>query len=75
MAKPDESLDKVGLFRSLDPKEIAGLDHRCSWRHAQAKEWLFAQDDLGTDVYFSDQRRCAGANDACSRSTGYPDRY
>ena len=46
------SLDKIGLFRSLDSKEIAGLDHRCSWRHAQAKEWLFEQDDLGTDVYF-----------------------
>ena len=47
MAKPHESLDKIGLFRSLDPKEIAGLDHRCLWRHAQAKEWLFEQDDLG----------------------------
>jgi len=52
MAKPHESLDKIGLFRSLDPEEIAGLDHRCSWRHAHAKEWLFEQDDLGTDVYF-----------------------
>ena len=26
MAKPHESLDKIGLFRSLDPKEIAGLE-------------------------------------------------
>jgi CRP/FNR family cyclic AMP-dependent transcriptional regulator len=52
MAKPHESLDKIGLFRSLDSKEIAGLYHRCSWRHAQAKEWLFEQDDLGTDIYF-----------------------
>ena len=52
MAKPHESLDKIRLFHSLDPKDIAELEYRCSWRHAQAKEWLFAQDDLGTDVYF-----------------------
>ena len=52
MAKPHESLDKIRLFRSLDAKEIAGLDHRCSWRHAKEKEWLFEQHDLGTDVYF-----------------------
>ena len=50
MVKPHESLDKTGLFRSLDPKKIAGLDHRCSWRHAQAKEWLFEQDDLVAPV-------------------------
>ena len=52
MPKPHESLDEISLFRSLDPKEIAGLDHRCLWRHVQAKEWLFEQDDRGTDVYF-----------------------
>ena len=46
MAKPHESLDEMCLFRSLDPKEIAGLDHRCSWRHAQVREWLFEQHDL-----------------------------
>jgi CRP-like cAMP-binding protein len=48
----NESLDKIGLLRSLDPKEIASLDRRCTWRHAQAKEWLLEQDDVGTDIYF-----------------------
>jgi CRP-like cAMP-binding protein len=48
----NESLDKIGLLRSLDPKEIAALDRRCLWRHAQAKEWLLEQDDVGTDIFF-----------------------
>jgi CRP-like cAMP-binding protein len=48
----NESLEKIGLLRSLDPKEIAALDRRCLWRHAQAKEWLLEQDDVGTDIYF-----------------------
>jgi CRP/FNR family transcriptional regulator, cyclic AMP receptor protein len=48
----NESLEKIALLRSLDPKEIAALDRRCLWRHAQAKEWLLEQDDVGTDIYF-----------------------
>jgi CRP-like cAMP-binding protein len=48
----NESLEKIGLLRSLEPKEIAALDRRCLWRHAQAKEWLLEQDDVGTDIYF-----------------------
>ena len=52
MLKPHETLGKISLLRSLDPKEIAALDHRCLWRHVPAKQWLFEQDDLGTDVYF-----------------------
>ena len=52
MSKPHETLGKISLLRSLDPKEIAALDRSCLWRHVQAKEWLFEQDDLSTDVYF-----------------------
>src|SRR4051812_6979484 len=52
MLKPHETLRLIGLFRSLQPNETAALERRCRWRHAQAKEWLFEQDDLSTDVYF-----------------------
>jgi CRP-like cAMP-binding protein len=50
--KANETLEKIGLLRSLDPKNIAVLDRRCLWRHAQAKEWLLEQDDVGTDIFF-----------------------
>jgi hypothetical protein len=36
--KPHETLEKIGILRSLDAKEIAALNRRCLWRHAQAKE-------------------------------------
>jgi CRP-like cAMP-binding protein len=50
--KPYETLDKIGLFHSLDAKDRAALAHRCQWRHAEAKEWLLEQNDVGTDIYF-----------------------
>ena len=50
--KPHESLEKIGILRSLDTKEIAALDRRCLWRHVQTKAWLLEQDDMGTDIYF-----------------------
>ena len=49
---PRESLEKTEILRSLDTKEIAALNRRCLWRHAQAKAWLLEEGDLGTDVYF-----------------------
>jgi CRP/FNR family cyclic AMP-dependent transcriptional regulator len=49
---PHESLEKTEILRSLDAKEIAALNRRCLWRHAQAKAWLLEEGDLGTDVYF-----------------------
>jgi CRP/FNR family cyclic AMP-dependent transcriptional regulator len=52
MTKPNEILQKVGLFRSLDAKERTAFERRCVWRHAQAKEWLLEQNDVGTDIYF-----------------------
>ena len=52
MMKPHESLSKISLLRSIEPKEIAALERRCIWRHAKAKEWLIERDDVGTDIYF-----------------------
>jgi CRP-like cAMP-binding protein len=50
--RPLETLEKIEILRALNAKEIAALDRRCLWRHAQAKEWLLEQDDVGTDIYF-----------------------
>jgi CRP/FNR family cyclic AMP-dependent transcriptional regulator len=50
--KPNETLEKVEILRSLDAKEIAALDRRCLWRHAHTKAWLLEQDEIGTDIYF-----------------------
>jgi CRP/FNR family cyclic AMP-dependent transcriptional regulator len=52
MLKPHETLERIGLLRSVDPKELAAIERRCIWRHAQAKQWLLEQDDVGTDIYF-----------------------
>jgi CRP-like cAMP-binding protein len=51
-SKPHETLERVGLFRSLDAKDRVTFERRCIWRHARAKEWLLEQNDVGTDIYF-----------------------
>jgi CRP/FNR family transcriptional regulator, cyclic AMP receptor protein len=48
----NETLERIGLLRSLDTKQRAAAERRCIWRHVHAKEWLLEQNDLGTDVYF-----------------------
>ena len=50
--KPHETLERVALLRSVDPKERAAFERRCLWRHARVKEWLLEQNDVGTDIYF-----------------------
>jgi CRP-like cAMP-binding protein len=52
MAKPHETLEKIGLLRALDPKDREAFERRCQWRHAHPKEWLLEQNDIGTDIYF-----------------------
>src|SRR6478735_8195713 len=52
MPKPHETLEKVGLLRSLGPKDREAFERRCQWRHAHPKEWLLEQNDIGTDIYF-----------------------
>ncbi|AMN41387.1 Crp/Fnr family transcriptional regulator [Rhodoplanes sp. Z2-YC6860] len=50
--KPHESLERVGLLRSLDANDRVSFERRCNWRHAHAKEWLLEQNDVGTDIFF-----------------------
>ena len=50
--KPHETLERVALLRSVDPKERVAFERRCLWRHARVKEWLLEQNDVGTDIYF-----------------------
>jgi CRP-like cAMP-binding protein len=52
MNKPHETLERIGLLRSLDAKARTSFEQRCQWRHAKAKEWLLEQNDIGTDIYF-----------------------
>ena len=52
MNKPHETLERVGLLRSLNATDRAKFEKRCQWRHAHAKEWLLEQDDVGTDIFF-----------------------
>jgi CRP-like cAMP-binding protein len=50
--KPNESLERIELFRSLGLADRTAFERRCLWRHAKAKEWLLEQNDVGTDIYF-----------------------
>jgi CRP/FNR family cyclic AMP-dependent transcriptional regulator len=52
MPKPHETLEKIGLLRSLDREARESFGSRCQWRHARPKEWLLEQNDIGTDIYF-----------------------
>jgi CRP-like cAMP-binding protein len=52
MPKPHETLEKIGLLRSLDREARETFGGRCQWRHARPKEWLLEQNDIGTDIYF-----------------------
>ena len=52
MPRPNETLERIGLLRSLDRGQREAFERRCQWRHAQAKQWLLEQNDVGTDIYF-----------------------
>ena len=52
MARQNETLSRIELFRSLSPDEIERLDTRCIWRRAHAKEWIIDYQDESTDVFF-----------------------
>lgn len=52
MPKPNETLERIGLLRSLDRKDRESYERRCQWRHAQPKQWLLEQNDAGTEIYF-----------------------
>ena len=52
MPQAHETLEKVGLLRSLERYDREAFERRCQWRHAHPKEWLLEQNDIGTDIYF-----------------------
>ncbi len=52
MARQNETLSRIELFRSLSADEIERLDTRCIWRRAHAKEWIIDYQDESTDVFF-----------------------
>lgn len=52
MAKAHETLERIGLLRSLARADREAFERRCQWRHANPKEWLLEQNDIGTDIYF-----------------------
>ena len=47
-----ETLAKIPLFDGLSAAEIGALDTQCSWRRAEAKEWVIKHGAEGTDVFF-----------------------
>jgi CRP/FNR family cyclic AMP-dependent transcriptional regulator len=51
-SKPHETLERVGLLRTIDANDRVSFERRCTWRHAHAKEWLLEQNDVGTDIFF-----------------------
>jgi CRP-like cAMP-binding protein len=51
MPRPNETLERIGLLRSLDRGQREAFERRCQWRHASAKQWLLEQNDIGTDIY------------------------
>ena len=51
-SKQHETFERVGLLRSMEPKDRVEFERRCIWRHAHAKEWLLEQNDVGTDIFF-----------------------
>jgi CRP/FNR family cyclic AMP-dependent transcriptional regulator len=52
MRRPVETLARVGLFQSLDPRAIGLLDRQCSWRRAMAGEWILDYQAQSNDVFF-----------------------
>jgi len=51
MPKPNETLERIGLLRSLAGKDRESYERRCQWRHAKPKQWLLEQNDVGTDIF------------------------
>src|SRR5581483_2942860 len=52
MPRPNETLERVGLLRSLSREEREAFERRCEWRDCSAKQWLLEQNDVGTDIFF-----------------------
>ena len=52
MTHTSQTLGRVPLFASLDPKEVRALDLRCIWRKVVAGEWVIDDQSDGAEVFF-----------------------
>lgn len=46
------ALERIGIFRDLDPREIERLTQRVNWRNYKAHHQIIGHQDASTDVYF-----------------------
>ena len=52
MARQNETLARIPLFRSLSADAIEKLDTRCSWRRVPGGQWLIDYQDASSNVFF-----------------------
>jgi CRP/FNR family transcriptional regulator, cyclic AMP receptor protein len=52
MARQNETLARIPLFRSLSADAIEKLDTRCSWRRVPSGQWLVDYQDTSSNVFF-----------------------
>ncbi len=43
---------RSGCCARSSRKDREAFERRCQWRHAQPKQWLLEQNDVGTDIFF-----------------------
>jgi len=46
------ALERIGIFRDLDPREIERLTARVKWRNYKAHQQIIGHQEASTDVYF-----------------------
>ncbi|MGF1594395.1 MAG: Crp/Fnr family transcriptional regulator [Kiloniellaceae bacterium] len=46
------ALERIGIFRDLDPREIERLTRRVNWRNYKAHQQIIGHQEASTDVYF-----------------------
>lgn len=46
------ALERIEIFRDLDPREIERLTQRVNWRNYQANQQIIGHQEISTDVYF-----------------------
>src|SRR5437763_16437077 len=52
MDRKNETLARIGLFRSLTPASIQLVDSQCSWHRAELNHWIIDYQDPSNDVFF-----------------------
>jgi CRP/FNR family transcriptional regulator, cyclic AMP receptor protein len=51
MARQNETLARIPLFRSLSVDAIEKLNTRCSWRRVSSGQWLIDYQDASSNVF------------------------